>query len=231
MWLFHNRDEERNRLLTSGSLRDVAIPQQVHHRQSESMVLDTTCQTPNEELSQGPRDDADIISDDFSDEGVDVEPFISVDEAGKPNSFGPSSALHFPTKRSSSDTYSMKSMSIEHVKDRLVANAALQRQSEHGLAMLTDIDGVPTELALHLLDLHQHHAFLLTYRPAIMRDVPHYGPHCSRFLLNAIFACSSKFSKRIEVRDDSDVPAAVGRRFFRRCDELLAKDSLLIRPS
>ncbi|MCJ1303081.1 hypothetical protein MMC08_005888 [Hypocenomyce scalaris] len=64
-----------------------------------------------------------------------------------------------------------------------------------------------------------------------MRNFLCNGPNCSRFLLNAIFACSSKFSQRVEVREDPAVPATTGRHFFRRCDELLAQDALLIYPS
>jgi hypothetical protein len=169
----------------------------------------------------------------FSDEELDVAPFISVDEAGQANSFGPSSALHYPNKSDSSLAVpSAQLLNREHMKNKLIANAALQRQNERLLTRLSDIDGVPTELALHLLDVHwarQHHTFLLTYRPTIMRDL--HGPNCSRFLLNAIFACASKFSSRIDVRDDPGDPATAGRRFFRRCDELLAQESHLFRPS
>ncbi|KAJ5788549.1 hypothetical protein N7457_003539 [Penicillium paradoxum] len=172
----------------------------------------------------------------FSDEELNVAPFISVDEAGQTNSYGPSSALHDPTKSESSLTVpSAQLLNREHMKNKLIANAALQRQNERLLFRLPDVDGVPTELALHLLDVHwtrQHHTFLLTYRPAIMRDLPKGdGPNCSRFLLNAIFACASKFSSRIDVRDDPMDPATAGRRFFRRCDELLAQESHLFRPS
>ena len=56
------------------------------------------------------------------------------------------------------------------------------------------------------------------------------GPQSSRFLLYAISASSSKFSSRTEVRDDPSDPATAGRRFYKRCDELLAEDSLLIYP-
>ena len=43
-----------------------------------------------------------------------------------------------------------------------------------------DFDGVDPELAWHLLDLHwnrQHHAFMVTYRPAFMRDMATGGPY------------------------------------------------------
>ena len=45
-----------------------------------------------------------------------------------------------------------------------------------------DFDGVDPELAWHLLDLHwnrQHHAFMVTYRPAFMRDMASGGPYFS----------------------------------------------------
>lgn len=185
--------------------------------------------------SQNRRQSLDSLAT-SSNEEFDVAPFISVDEAGQPGSFGPSSALHYPNKSVSLSTVpSAQLLNREHMKNKLIANAALQRQNERLLFHLPDIDGVPTELALHLLDVHwarQHHTFLLTYRPAIMRDLPKGdGPNCSRFLLNAIFACASKFSSRIDVRDDPGDPAMAGRRFFRRCDELLAQESHLIRPS
>ncbi|KAI3573499.1 hypothetical protein IWW34DRAFT_635215 [Fusarium oxysporum f. sp. albedinis] len=39
-----------------------------------------------------------------------------------------------------------------------------------------------------------------------MRDLVTKGPHCSEFLLCAIFACASKFSSRRKVRDDPEIP-------------------------
>jgi hypothetical protein len=78
------------------------------------------------------------------------------------------------------------------MKNKLIANAALQRQNERLLFNLPEIDDVPTELGLHLLDVHwarQHNTFFLTYRPAIMRDIHQSdGPRCSSFLLNADLA-------------------------------------------
>lgn len=169
----------------------------------------------------------------FSDEEHDVALFISIDESGKQSSFGPSSALHWPVYKHS-PFKSRQSQTVEHIRNSLVANAALQRQYEHQVSLLPDIDGVPTELAMHLLDLHwtrQHHTFLLTYRPAIMRDLLNGGPNCSRFLINSIFACTSKFSQRIEVRDEQSDVMSSGRRFFERCDSLLVEESLLIHPT
>ncbi|KAL1954813.1 hypothetical protein VTO42DRAFT_543 [Malbranchea cinnamomea] len=191
-----------------------------------SAVSDSgTTKTVKREESTGHQSDDDSAVN-FSDEELDVLPFLSVDERGKVNSFGPSSALQGPTK----PVVSTESSVSEHVRNQLIANAILQRQKEHELRYWKDIYGVPIELAMHLLDLHwnrQHHTFLLTYRPAIMRDLMQSGPYCSEFLMNAIFACSSKYSQRIEVRDDPMDPASSGRRFFARCDQLLAEQSLL----
>ncbi|KAJ6445160.1 interferon-induced GTP-binding protein Mx [Purpureocillium lavendulum] len=120
------------------------------------------------------------------------------------------------------------------MRDRLIANAALERQMEYRIANLSSVGGINTDIALQLLDLHwmrQHHAFLLTYRPVIMRDLCASGPFSSPFLVNAIFACSSKYSSLPDIRDDPSDPSTAGRQFFRRCDELLARDSLLIRPA
>ncbi|EXA31351.1 hypothetical protein FOVG_17323 [Fusarium oxysporum f. sp. pisi HDV247] len=168
-----------------------------------------------------------------SDDELNIANFISVDDAGTTNSFGPSSALHNPARNDKGTPSSRQSTTTEHVKNELIANAALQRHLEHRLTRHATIAGEPTELALHLLNLHwarQHHTFLLTYRPAVMRDLECSGPYCSAFMLNAIFACSSKFSPRSDVRDDPDDPSSVGRRFFKRCDELLSSESLLTRP-
>ncbi|VUC32184.1 unnamed protein product [Clonostachys rosea] len=169
-----------------------------------------------------------------SDDELDIAHFISVDDAGGTSSFGPSSALHNPAKSDTGLSPSRASGTTDNVRNSLIANAALQRHQEHALSRNQTIDGVPSSLALHLLNLHwarQHHTFLLTYRPAIMRDLQCSGPNCSIFLLNAIFACVSKFSPEVEaVRYDVNDPATAGRRFFRRCDELLIKGSLLTKP-
>ena len=68
-----------------------------------------------------------------------------------------------------------------------------------------DFDGVDPELGMHLLSLHwnrQHHSFLVTYRPAFMRDMACGGPYFSKLLLNAIYFGASKFSPRIEVQTE-----------------------------
>lgn len=87
-----------------------------------------------------------------------------------------------------------------------------------------DFDGVNPELGMHLLDLHwnrQHHSFLITYRPAFMRDMATGGPYFSKLLLNAIYFGASKFSNRPEVRRDPDDARTAGWTFRQRVKELL----------
>lgn len=159
-----------------------------------------------------------------TDEDYDPSNFLSLDERGRIGVYGPTSALHGSSPMKS--TTSSENEVSEGFRNQLIANAALQRQKEHVLGSLPTIGGEPTELAMHLLDLHwnrQHHTFLLTYRPAIMRDLVTGGPSCSDFLLNAIFACVSKFSDRLEVRDSPTEPETAGRRFFIRCEKMLGQ--------
>lgn len=196
-----------------------------------------------DKAAPGPSRYEDDLLGPSDDEELDIANFISVDEIGKARSFGPSSALHYRA-RSGAGAVNLPSRQPvadrEGVRNALIAQAALQRQLEHRLAQLSSIDGTHVSVAHHLLNLHwtrQHHTLLLTYRPAIMRDLQSgggpnvYGPYCSNFLLNAIFACSAKYSGLVCLRGDPDDPKTAGARFFRRCDELLAKESLLIQPT
>lgn len=87
-----------------------------------------------------------------------------------------------------------------------------------------DFDGVDPELGMHLLSLHwnrQHHSFLITYRPAFMRDMATNGPYFSKLLLNAIYFGASKFSNRPEVRRDPKDVRTAGWTFRMRVKELL----------
>ena len=190
-----------------------------------------SCQRPNvpQSLIEKPNSssatpletsqDVEDADDCCSDGEFDVSRYLSVDDQGQVGIFGLTSTLHNPGRQSLPG-----GPPSQDIRNLLVANAALERQKEFAIRLLPDIDGVPINLAMHLLDLHwnrQHHTFLLSYRPAFMRDLVHGGPYCSKFLLNAIFACASKYSDRVELRDDPTDPLTVGGRFFRRCDELL----------
>ncbi len=136
--------------------------------------------------------------------------------------FGLTSTLHNPATASLP-----KRRPKDEIRNQLIANAALERKKEFSIRLLPDIDVVPINLAMHLLDLHwnrQHHTFLLTYRPAFMRDLVHGGSYYSKLLLNAILACASKYSDRVELRDDHANSLTAGGRFFRRCDQLLVEN-------
>ncbi|KAI1425230.1 fungal-specific transcription factor domain-containing protein [Xylaria sp. FL1777] len=153
---------------------------------------------------------------------------MSIDQAGQLQVYGATSCLRHGGLASPASTRDTNT--DQSIRDQLIANAALGRQREHYLRRLDTIRGVPADLALHLLDLHwnrQHHTFLLTYRPTFMRELVKGGPYCSEFLLNAVFACASKYSERIEIRSDPSNPDSAGEAFFARCDQLLQRDSLL----
>ena len=77
---------------------------------------------------------------------------------------------------------------------------------------------------MHLLSLHwnrQHHSFMITYRPAFMRDMACGGPCFSKLLLNAIYYAASKFSPRPGLRRDPDDVRTAGWRYRSRVKELL----------
>ncbi|KAF4429278.1 putative transcriptional regulatory protein [Colletotrichum fructicola] len=117
-------------------------------------------------------------------------------------------------------------MPDEWIEKGLVAEAAKQRQLEDFKyrAGTLDFDGVDPELGMHLLSLHwnrQHHSFLLTYRPAFMRDMACGGPYFSKILLNAIYFGASKFSPRREVRRDPNDVRTAGWAFRERVRKLL----------
>ncbi|KAH8670788.1 fungal-specific transcription factor domain-containing protein [Xylariales sp. PMI_506] len=180
--------------------------------------------------TSGPEEEE---GDAASDAGFDLSNHVSVDDQGQVGVFGLTSTLHDSAQGRFADRAQGIS-TIEESSYQLIANAALERQKEFRVRMLPDIDGVPVNIAMHLLDLHwnrQHHTFLLTYRPALMRDLVHGGPYCSKLLLNAIFACASKYSDRTYLRDDPADPLSAGGRFIRRCDELIATESPFGRPS
>ncbi|OAA58925.1 Transcription factor [Niveomyces insectorum RCEF 264] len=112
------------------------------------------------------------------------------------------------------------------VQKSLFAEAASERHLEtiNLAAGKLDFDGVDPDLGMHLLSLHwnrQHHSFLITYRPAFMRDMACGGPYFSRLLLNAIFFGASKFSNRLEVRRDPNDVRTAGWLFRERVRQLL----------
>lgn len=114
----------------------------------------------------------------------------------------------------------------EYVEKVLIAEAAHQRHMEsiNFQAGKLDFDGVDPDLGMHLLKLHwnrQHHSFLISYRPAFMRDMACGGPYFSKLLLNAIYFGAAKFSSRLEVRTDPADVRTAGLVFRKRVKELL----------
>ncbi|KAF3359217.1 hypothetical protein VdG1_02240 [Verticillium dahliae VDG1] len=112
------------------------------------------------------------------------------------------------------------------IEQGLVAEAATQRQLEdfNYQSGALDFDGVDPVLGMHPLSLHwnrQHHSFLITYRPAFMRDMACGGPYFSKLLLNAIYFGASKFSPRHDVRKDPNDVRTAGWEFRERVRELL----------
>ena len=143
---------------------------------------------------------------------------------------GPTSTL-FDDAARSSDRQPRSWLSKEReawMPKLLVAAAAEQRQHEgiNARSGKLDFDGVEPELGLHLLNLHwnrQHHSFLVTYRPAFMRDMACNGPYFSKLLLNAIYYGASKFSPRLELRKDPSDVRTAGWQFRSRVRDLLGQ--------
>lgn len=151
---------------------------------------------------------------------------IVVSSNGVPSYHGRTSTLFEETYNDKPNSGTSSRIPEEWVEKGLICEAARQRQLEDVNFRLgkLDFDGVEPELGLHLLTLHwnrQHHAFLITYRPAFMRDMACNGPYFSKLLLNAIFFSASKFSPRRELRRDANDVRTSGWRFRDRVSELL----------
>jgi hypothetical protein len=114
-------------------------------------------------------------------------------------------------------------------RDRLISNAALQRQREVRIFRqphnTMDLDGCEPEMAKHLFDLHfnrQHYAYLISYRPAIMDSLANGGgPWVNKLLLNAIYYSSTLYSERPYFLSNPDDLSSVGAHFYSRFRQLL----------
>lgn len=157
---------------------------------------------------------------------LDVTEHLAVDPSGKVEARGPTNTLY--------EALSRRGTKHEAVPDHyatavLTANAALEEQKEaaYKQALLERgyIEGVPAELALHLIDIHwsRHHFFLITYRPTFYRDMMNNGPHYSPLLLFAILAVSSRYSERSEV-GGGDHSVHSGKAFYDKAKQLLADE-------
>lgn len=142
---------------------------------------------------------------------------------------GPTSTLFDHAARSDSQPRSWLSKEREAWMPKLLVAAAAEQRQYEGINARSgklDFDGVEPELGLHLLNLHwnrQHHSFLVTYRPAFMRDMACNGPYFSKLLLNAIYYGASKFSPRLELRKDPSDVRTAGWQFRNRVRDLLGQ--------
>jgi hypothetical protein len=159
--------------------------------------------------------------------GSDDDPVETPASVGSTTYHGPTSTLFNEAASSNRQSRSYLTKERETWMPRiLVAAAAEQRQLEsiNFRAGKLDFDGVDPELGMHLLNLHwnrQHHSFLITYRPAFMRDMACNGPYFSKILLNAIFYGASKFSPRLDLRKDPNDVRTAGWQFRNRVRDLL----------
>ena len=148
---------------------------------------------------------------------------------GAPTYHGPTSTLFDDAARSDRQPRSWLSKEREAWMPRLLVAAAAEQRQYEGINARQgklDFDGVEPELGLHLLNLHwnrQHHSFLVTYRPAFMRDMACNGPYFSKLLLNAIYYGASKFSPRLELRKDPSDVRTAGWQFRNRVRDLLGQ--------
>ncbi|OKL56323.1 hypothetical protein UA08_08393 [Talaromyces atroroseus] len=146
-----------------------------------------------------------------------VESRFVMSAEAEPRYHGPTSTLFEDgtgDRRVQQSISSLPRISTVWVQKGVMAEAACQRHLEmiNLRENIIDFDGVDPDLGMHFINLHwnrQHHAFLITYRPAFMRDMACKGPYFSKLLLNAIYFGASKFSSRLEVRHDlNDVRTA-----------------------
>lgn len=149
----------------------------------------------------------------------------AIDEDGSIKVHGVTSHLHISSVSRNNTpgdvlTEPQHLLHTQMMKDHLFAFAALQRQRESvilcqprgGINIKIELDGLPVELATHLLDLHwnrQHLAYLLTYRPAIFDSLTNNGPYANKLLLNAIYYSSCLYSDRLIFRSDPDDPTTM----------------------
>ncbi|KAL4912870.1 fungal-specific transcription factor domain-containing protein [Aspergillus aurantiobrunneus] len=156
--------------------------------------------------------------------------------------FGATSLLHGHLEPPSADPSSEKdredSRSKSIVRHRLIAFSAITRQKETmfystpSIAVHADFDGVPSDTAMHLLELHWNRLllmYMLTYRPAIMDSLFTNGPYVNKLLLNAIYLQSSLYSDRASLRPDPESSQATGMAFYHRFKALLVY--FVVKPS
>ena len=170
-----------------------------------------------------------------------------VDNQGSISAHGPSSAYHYQDKSSChagdnpddgaaqgselapASTFDVSDpYNNEDIRVQLIAHAALERQKESSALLLGryDFDGLDSDTAQHLLQIHwnRHHVlFPLTYRPLLMKDVARDGAYANKLLWNAIFYASALHSTRPHVNEPRPGEGeSLKDRFRRRFKQLLA---------
>jgi hypothetical protein len=129
----------------------------------------------------------------YSQTRVDVRAHLSRDKSGDIEVRGPTNTLYEATEA----VYNEQEVPDRYASAILTANAAMERQKEAGYRetclLRGEIEGVPAELALHLLDIHwsRHHFFV-----------------------------SSRYSERDEV-GGGDHSHESGHEFYQKAKELL----------
>lgn len=175
--------------------------------------------TPRPSRATDPTASDDVHSS-FNSEGSHVQKPVEQDEheqspdpltpEGRIQVYGATSLLHDQSSRTHLANQfhhqrEHQQPAMEIMKAHLISNAALRRQEELRLIYTPsiganiDFDGVPMDLAVHLLNLHwnrSHFSYLLTYRPAIMDSLLNNGPYVNKLLLNALYLQSSLYNDR-----------------------------------
>lgn len=162
----------------------------------------------------------------------------AIEEDGTIQVHGLSSYLHHPDNWKSTQrraaSFALTTAKKQSIRDHLFANAAYQRQREISLLLSKkaagpsiDFDGLPTELAIHLLDLHwnrKHFAYLMTYRPAFYDSLANDGPYANKLLLNALYFSSCCLDSDRAIFQDVNEPRRRGDKFYKRFKALLVDE-------
>ncbi|KAI7608932.1 hypothetical protein KC343_g12511 [Hortaea werneckii] len=192
------RLEEENRRLRNGQTSPQQSASGNTNDHQESPSIDT--QTDLVDDTYGPSKPADASFTHKQVKGPTQRAPASI--SGASTYHGPTSTLFDDAAIEAEPASWMSAERKALMPGLLFAEAARQRQMEtvNKQAGSLDFDGVEPELGMHLLNLHwnrQHHSFLITYRPAFMRDMACQGPYFSKILLNAIYYAGWRFRERV----------------------------------
>jgi len=196
-------------------------------REQASISMGGSHDVESGSLDQAADQQLEAVETPFS--GSNATPVETPRSGGASTYHGPTSTLFDDAARSDRQPRSWLSKEREAWMPRLLVAAAAEQRQHEGINARSgklDFDGVEPELGLHLLNLHwnrQHHSFLVTYRPAFMRDMACNGPYFSKLLLNAIYYGASKFSPRLELRKDPSDVRTAGWQFRNRVRDLLGQ--------